>query len=29
LVNNILNSLLLKVAAKSVWKVILTSVNRP
>ncbi len=29
LVNNILNLLLLKVAAKSVWKVILTSVNRP
>ncbi len=29
LVNNILNSLLLKVAAKSVWEVILTSVNRP
>jgi len=29
LVNNISNSLLLKVAAKSVWKVILTSVKRP
>ncbi len=29
LVNNILNLLLLKVAAKSVWKVILTSVKRP
>ena len=29
LVNNILNSLLLKVAAKSVWKVIRTSVNGP
>ena len=29
LVNNISNSLLLKVAAKSVWKMLLTSVKRP